>query len=251
MKFKGLILSIILLGCMQSSYAVQKINAGISVDYVKDVNQSLIYASPKTVSEVPKINYSDLGYFVKFKPLNMLSSSQIPSKAEMARKTVIMNAAVSAPSVYNISINKGSLSYARTPENLEELIMQNPNKPEYLYAYAVKLTGEKRYSDAIAQIDRALKLNNNYAPGHFLKGDVLRTLGDYKNAAREYYETIRINPYCTDAYFNIAKMLEGIGNIELAISYYEMAYMVNPNDFEIRNQILKLNGRKPIKVSSL
>ena len=67
---------------------------------------------------------------------------------------------------------------------------------------------------------------------------------NFKEAAKEYSKTLEINPYCTDAYFNIAKMLEVSGNIDLAINYYEMAYNINPNDLEIRNQILKLSRKR-------
>ncbi len=79
--------------------------------------------------------------------------------------------------------------------------------------------------------------------GHFLKADILRMLGNFKEAAREYLATLEINPYCTDAYYNIAKMLEIYGKEDLALSYYQMAYVVSPNDLEIRNSILKLNKK--------
>ena len=38
-------------------------------------------------------------------------------------------------------------------------------------------------------------------------------------------------------------MLEIYGKEELALSYYKMAYIVSPNDIEIRNSILKLNRK--------
>ena len=38
-------------------------------------------------------------------------------------------------------------------------------------------------------------------------------------------------------------MLEIYGKDDLALSYYQMAYVVSPNDLEIRNSILKLNKK--------
>ena len=61
----------------------------------------------------------------------------------------------------------------------------------------------------------------------------------YKEAVDEYLYTTQINPYCADAYFNIAKILELLDDRELALDYYKTAYQVNPNDTEIRDIILE------------
>lgn len=220
------------------------INAGVSVEYIKDVDENSIYKSPINFVDIPKINYSDLGYFFRFKPLNMLSSGELVLKKYTEKKNFALNQTVSIPSVYNISFAKGGeADFQSNTPNIEELIKKHPNRPEYIYAYAIKLRDEKKYDAAIFQIDRALNLDNEYALGHFLKGDILRMMGKFKEASKEYLITIGINPYCTDAYFNIAKMLEVFGKNELALNYYEMAYAVSPNDLEIRNQILKLNRK--------
>lgn len=228
----------------QSVSAFPVINAGISMDRVKDVDSSVIYTSPINFVDIPRINYSDLGYFFRFKPLNMLSAGELVLKKYTEKKNFAINQTVSIPSVYNISFEKGGeLNFGEKPASIEDLVKKNPNRPEYLYAYAIKLRDEKKYDAAIFQIDKALSFDNDYALGHFLKGDILRTMGKYKEASREYLITIGINPYCTDAYFNIAKMLEVFGKDDLALNYYEMAYAVSPNDLEIRNQILKLNRK--------
>ena len=229
---------------VQATFAFPVINAGVSVDYIKDVDENVIYTSPINFIDIPRINYSDLGYFFRFKPLNMLSSGELVLKKYTEKKNFAFNQTVSAPSVYNISFAKGGeADFQSSALNIEELIKKNPNRPEYIYAYAIKLRDEKKYDAAIFQIDKALNLDNEYALGHFLKGDILRMMGKFKEATKEYLMTIAINPYCTDAYFNIAKMLEVFGKNELALNYYEMAYAVSPNDLEIRNQILKLNRK--------
>ncbi len=229
---------------MQGSFAIPTINAGISVDYIKDVNENVIYKSPVNFIDIPKMDYSDIGYFIKFKPLNMLSSGELVLKRYTEKKNFILNQNASIPSVYNISFkNGGEVEFAKNSAGIEDLVKKNPNRPEYLYAYAIKLRDEKKYDAAILHIDKALGFDEEYALGHFLKGDILRAMGKFKEAAREYLTTVSINPYCTDAYFNIAKMLEAFGKDELALNYYEMAYSVSPNDLEIRNQILKLNRK--------
>lgn len=227
---------------IQSAFAIQKMSAGITYDYLKDISNDVIYKTSFDFIGIPDMQYSDLGYFIKFKPVNMLSSSELFfKKKNKSRKTIGQNL---APSVYNISfVNNGEVDFDDNSSGVEELIRKHPDRVEYIYAYAIKLKNEQRYDEALSQIDKALSYDNNYALGHFLKGDILRISGRFKEAAREYFATLEINPYCTDAYFNIAKMLEMHGNEELALSYYKMAYVVDPNDIEIRNSILKLNKK--------
>lgn len=228
----------------QGAYAIPVINGGVSFDRIKDINEDVIYTSPINFIDIPRINYSDIGYLIRFKPLDMLSSAELVLKKYTEKKNFAPNQMTSIPSVYNISFeNGGQLNLGDASSSIEDLIKKNPNRPEYLYAYAIKLRDEKKYDAAIFQIDKALGFDDEYALGHFLKGDILRTMGKYKEASREYLITIGINPYCTDAYFNIAKMLEVFGKDDLALNYYEMAYAVSPNDLEIRNQILKLNRK--------
>lgn len=241
MKIKNIILLLSALLAMNCAQAVQ-MSAGISYDYTKDINESVIYKSSFDFVQIPGIEYSDLGYFIKYKPVDMLSSSEVFIQKRNKKHTALGYNI--APSVYNISfVNGGEADFEENSLNIEKLIKKYPNRPEYIYAYAIKLKMEEKYNEALDEVDRALELDSNYALGHFLKADILRILGDFKEAAREYLVTLQINPYCTDAYFNIAKMLEIYGNDELALSYYQMAYVVSPNDLEIRNTILKLNKK--------
>jgi len=241
MNIKNIVLLLAVMFTMNGANAVQ-MSAGISYDYVKDINESVIYKSSFDFVGIPNIEYSDLGYFIKFKPSEMLSNSDVfIQKKTRNHKILGQNP---APSVYNISFsNGGAVDFDDNSLSIEELMKKHPKRAEYIYAYAIKLKREERYDEALSNINRALSLDDNYALGHFLKGDILRLLGNFKEAAREYLATLQINPYCSDAYFNIAKMLEVYGKEELALSYYQMAYIVNPNDLETRNVILKLNRR--------
>ena len=84
----------------------------------------------------------------------------------------------------------------------------------------------------------ALKENPLNTEGHFLKADILRLNGNYQESVFEYAIAINIDPMLTDAYFNIAKILENANKKELALEYYRYAYSTKPNDYEIRNIIL-------------
>ncbi len=62
---------------IQSAFALQKMSAGITYDYLKDISNDVIYKTSFDFIGIPDMQYSDLGYFIKFKPVNMLSSSEL------------------------------------------------------------------------------------------------------------------------------------------------------------------------------
>ena len=77
MKIKNIILLLLATVSFQNCANAFQMSAGISYDYIKDINESVIYKSSFDFVDVKNIQYSDLGYFIKFKPSNMLSSSEL------------------------------------------------------------------------------------------------------------------------------------------------------------------------------
>lgn len=177
-----------------------------------------------------------------FKPLNMISDSEVYYPQKNKNITPLMQ---SIPGVYNISLVQNSVSQA-AQKSWEELFLENKNRADFLYAYAMYLKTSQDYRSALSILDRAINIDPNYALGYFLKGDIYRLVGEYKKAVLAYISTIKINPYCTDAYFNIAKIFEEFNQIELALDYYRYAYSVSPNDIEIRNTIIRLQRSVPV-----
>lgn len=176
-------------------------------------------------------------YWNKFKPLNMLSGSELFDPKKKSSK--LDPTTKSSPSVYSISLTQNSIEDTAN-KTWEQMHKENSNRADFLYAYAMYLKSTNEFAQALESLDRAIAIDPNYALGYYLKGDIYRQIGRYKEALWSYIATIKINPYCTDAYFNIAKMFEEYNQYEEALEFYSFAYATSPSDIEIRNSIIRL-----------
>ncbi len=225
---------------MQSAKAA--INAGVSFEKFDETKVNLL---PKINLPEIKKEYVDIYYWTNYRPLNMLSANETYKISKKRNLTPLNHNLENSKNVYEVAfsdtpLNEDDIKWEQTIEN-------NKNRPEYLYAYSMYLKNKEDYTHALDNLDKAIALDKNYALAHFLKGDIYRVLGEYKNAVLSYLETVKINPFCTDAYFNIAKIFEEFGADELALDFYGYAYITNPNDIEVRNNILKLRKQTALK----
>ncbi len=216
----------------------QTINAGISVDVNKSDNQDV----QNFVQKLPKIekDFVDLNYSIELKNIDILSDDDfvLDVGANVPNKVLRTNY-VSAPLEYEVSLGVGSVEGKDNSMNtIEYLIQKDPNNRELLFAYSIQLKKENKLTEALQAAQKAVDIDPDYALGHFLKGDILRQMAKFKEAVDEYLYTTQINPYCADAYYNIAKILEILDDRDLAFDYYKMAYQANPNDKELMNIIM-------------
>ena len=197
----------------------EQIKGGVSFDYHK--------------------SFVNLNYSLNLKGDNILSVDEIKLKNKNTVNNYKFSNFVTAPDKYEISFSTGQVKgKTEDLEKLKNLALNNPNNKDFLFAYAIQLKNDKKFDEALIVSDKILSLNSENALSHFLKGDILRCMGNYKEAAEEYIYTAQLNPYCADAYFNIAKILELLNDRELALDYYRMAYQINPEDSEIKDIIL-------------
>lgn len=234
------ILILFFLNCfmVSASYAEEKFNGGISFDFEKQKNPQ----AEKIQKSLPSLekDFVDLNYSIEFKPLNIIGVDEMKIKKQLKKNTFYSPNSKYAPDAYEISLSTGKAAgKINEAEKLETLLRRNPNDRELLFAYAIQLKNENKLDSALKIANQAVEIDPEFALGHFLKGDILRTMERFKEAAEEYIYTTQINPYCADAYYNIAKILELLDDKELALDYYKTAYQINPNDIEIRDIILK------------
>lgn len=222
-----------------SACAQDKFSGGVSYDY--QFSENIEAKNLKEKLPELKNDFIDLNYSIQFKPLNLLSIDEVVQKKKEHRlKVSPINPMGYTPDNYEISLATGKVKgNVNNAGSLELLLKKNPDDRELLFAYAIQLKNEKNLEQALFIVNKTLESDPNFALGHFLKGDILRTMERYKEAVEEYLYTAQINPYCADAYYNVAKILELLDNKELALDYYKTAYRANPNDLEIRDIILK------------
>lgn len=232
--FKKIITLLMLLN-MSSAFSNEKFKGGVTFDFDKESNSKAEIIQ----NQLPVIDskFVDLNYSINFKPLNLLSKDEFKKKKHF-NKNYLKNAN-KIPDSYEVSLSmsKAKASYGNSSD-IKNMLKNNDSDRELLFAYSIQLKNEKKYDEALKIANEITDVDPDFALAHFLRGDILRNMGKLKEAAEEYLYTAQLNPYCADAYYNIARILELTDNKELALDYYKTAYQINPNDTEIRDIIL-------------
>ena len=90
------------------------------------------------------------------------------------------------------------------------------------------LYNHKRYEEALAAYEAAIRLDPNFHTAYYNKGDVLRDLKHYKEALAAYEQTIRLNPNYIDAYYKKGLVLHDLRRYEEAQVTFEHAMRLDP-----------------------
>ena len=88
---------------------------------------------------------------------------------------------------------------------------------------------EKNFSKALEFINKAIKINSNYAEAYNEQGIALNELKQLHLAIKSYDRAIKINPKYADAYYNKGLALHELKKIEKAIENYDMTININSN----------------------
>ena len=112
-----------------------------------------------------------------------------------------------------------------------------------LFKHAVKVTSRNfsMYADlglahlalgdqkqAIADCDKAIEINPEYAPAYCNRGMAYSVLGNPKQAITDYDRAIAINPRFAKAFSNRAAAYMGLGDYKQAIVDYDKAIEIDP-----------------------
>ncbi|HUI06614.1 MAG TPA: tetratricopeptide repeat protein [Verrucomicrobiae bacterium] len=94
-----------------------------------------------------------------------------------------------------------------------------------------------RVPEAIAQYERALEINSDYAQAHFNLGVALRTAGRLPEAVGHWEQALRLDPDFADARCNLGNALAEAGRLPEAIAQYEWALRIKPDLAEAHNNL--------------
>lgn len=115
----------------------------------------------------------------------------------------------------------------QTKEILERTVVKFPESTEALMKLSELYFIVKQYQNAIENINKALKINENLARAYYLKGSIYRESGDTGRAVSSLETAIEQDNLFIDAYY------------DLGIIY---AARKNPLAFEYLNNVLKNNS---------
>lgn len=68
--------------------------------------------------------------------------------------------------------------------------------------------GKDRYEEAIRNLDKAIKIDSNFATTHFIKGKILVEQGRYDEATKSFNRALAIDPSLLQADPSIKPFLE-------------------------------------------
>ena len=109
---------------------------------------------------------------------------------------------------------------------------------------------KKDFSLALDFINKAIKINPNFAEAYNEQGNALNELKQLQLAIKSYDQAIKLNPKYTDAYYNKGLVLHELKRIELAIENYDQAIKINPNHvYSHNNKGYALQKLKKIEAS--
>jgi len=98
----------------------------------------------------------------------------------------------------------------------------------------------KRYEEALAALEQALRLDPNEAPAYIGRGAVLLNLKRYEEALAAFDQTIRFDPNDALAYTAKGIALRNLKRYEEALAAYEQALRLDPTDTDAYNSKEKL-----------
>jgi len=111
----------------------------------------------------------------------------------------------------------------------KEILEINSNHFASIFYLGTLLAQTKRLNLAKPMLFKAIQIQPNYADAHNNFGNILKELGEYKDALNSYEKAIQIQPNLASAHYNHGVVLEKLGEYKDAINSYEKAIQIQPN----------------------
>ena len=84
---------------------------------------------------------------------------------------------------------------------------------------------------------KAIKLNPDFAEGHYNLGNILKDLGNLQDAELSTLKAIEIKPNYAEAHYNLGNILRDLGNLQDAEFSYRKAIEIIPNYAEVHSNL--------------
>lgn len=115
-----------------------------------------------------------------------------------------------------------------------ELARQQPSSSEAAYFQALSLFNNRQIEEAWRVVERLLRDDSHFVPGHTLKGIILASRGEHQNAAASFAEATRLSPKNFEAQFYRGRQAFTLRNLEEALAALTTAVQLQPGHPEAR-----------------
>ncbi len=128
-----------------------------------------------------------------------------------------------------ISLSKNSLN--RQARELQKYIADK--ETETVLANAVTLYEQGKYSDAVVEFDKILKLNSTNATVYYYRAMTFDALNDYEKAIADYKSTLKYAPEMYIAYYSLGVDYDALGDYKSAKENYNkyVQNSIEDNDY--------------------
>ncbi|MDZ4665841.1 MAG: tetratricopeptide repeat protein [Bacteroidota bacterium] len=190
------------------------------------LNIRLNSAELKTINAQLLENPSDPDLYIKRCQL-YIQYKQFEVAAGDAKRAIRLDSTVAS---YYIAL--GDVYFAenktrQTKEVLERTVVKFPESTEALMKLSELYFIVKQYKEAIENINKALKINENIAKAYYLKGSIYRESGDTSKAISSLETAVEQDNRLTDAYYDLGIIYAARKN-PIAFDYYANALRVDP-----------------------
>lgn len=149
---------------------------------------------------------------------------------------------------YNKTKRENDFEILDRAENaIKKSITINPDEASSHYAYGRILAQKAQFREAIAEYEKAIKLQPKTAFFWFELAITQDAINDTTSALSNYHQALMLEPENTSALYNSAKLYEKTGNIDQAISNFEKLLKIKKpyDDAEKRLENLKKQKNQP------
>ncbi len=105
----------------------------------------------------------------------------------------------------------------------------DPNIYMTKYQMAQVFFSQKKFDQALREIEISIKNNPHFAHAHNLRGLIMKTLGRNNDAEREYLVALSLDSTFADPYINLGNLCVSRGDLAKAESYFLKAVQQDPN----------------------
>lgn len=123
------------------------------------------------------------------------------------------------------------------------------------YDYGIKYAREKRYAEALAGFEEAVRLQPNSVPAHFNLAACYEGIGDPLKAIGIYNRILRFRPDDSDCYHNLGTSYMKMYHLDkspqwkkLAVQAWQRSLDLRPDQPKIKEYLVRANT-KPVRRS--
>lgn len=120
--------------------------------------------------------------------------------------------------------------YDKALADLERAIEMDPNYAEAYSSRGRIYADLQKYEVALADLDRSIELDSSSSGMYYNRGLVHYQAGDYQSALIDYGQAIKLDPVDADIYINQGMVYSALHKDELALENYNKAIELNPSD---------------------